>query len=79
MAQILAADRMMTRKWEGEVRSYKTIEERNAATMEMMTFSNVPNFTWNINSENGDITVTSEEQPLSVSVFALQSSFLYFF
>ena len=71
MAQILAADQMRTRRklGQGVVRPYKTIEERNTATMEMMEFSNIPKFSWTIDPENGDIRVTSEEQPLSVHVW----------
>ena len=71
MAQILAADQMRTRMkfGEGVLKPYKTIEERNVATMEMMEFSNIPKFSWDIDPDNGDITVSSEEQPLAVNVW----------
>ena len=34
-----------------------------------MTEANVPKFNWTIDSENGDITVMSEVEPVSVNVW----------
>ena len=36
---------------------FKTLDDRNEATMELMSIANVPRFNWTIDPENGDITV----------------------
>jgi len=46
-----------------------TIEQRNEVSQQIMSIANIPRFNWTIDPENGDITVMSEVQPVSVSVW----------
>lgn len=47
----------------------KTIEDRNAKSLQMMDGSGIPRFNWTIDSETGDITVHTETQPTSVHMW----------
>ena len=46
MLEILAADDLLKLKHKGKKPKPKTVDERNSLTLEMMNFSNIPNFNW---------------------------------
>ena len=46
MLEILAADDSLKLKHKGKKPKPKTVDERNSLTLEMMNFSNIPNFNW---------------------------------
>jgi len=69
MLEILAADDLLKLKHKGKKPKPKTVDERNSLTLEMMNFSNIPNFNWTHDPLTGDIIVQSEEQPVSVHVW----------
>lgn len=45
------------------------IEERNAKSLKLMDFSNIPRYSWTIDPESGDIILTTEEAPTSVDMW----------
>merc|ERR1712013_445571 len=59
----------LKKKYNGERPPVTTIEERNDASIELMSVSVIPRFNWTIDEETGDITVQSEKKPKSVHLW----------
>ena len=57
----------MKRKMKSE--PHKTIEDRNSASIELMSSANIPKFNWTIDTSTGDIIVQSETMPNSVHLW----------
>ena len=47
----------------------KSIEDRNSASLELMSVASVPRFNWTTDPETGDITVRSEVRPAGVHLW----------
>ena len=69
MNEILAAHSLLKAKDNGKGPVLKTIDDRNYASIELMSFLEIPKFNWTINTSNGDITVQSETKPNSVHLW----------
>jgi len=67
--ELLSAHEILKRKHNGRRPPVTTIEDRNAASVELMAVSEIPRFNWTIDSNNGDITVQSEKKPKSVHLW----------
>ena len=63
------AHNQLKEKYKGKRPPVKTIEDRNAASVELMSIAAIPRFNWTIDATNGDITVQSEEKPKSVHLW----------
>ena len=59
----------LKKKYNGERPPVTTIEERNDASIELMSVSAIPRFNWTIDEQTGDITVQSERKPKSVHLW----------
>ena len=69
ISQILIADRVLRERHGGQRPEVKSIEDRNRASVELMSVANVPRFNWTTDPESGDITVMSEVRPVGVHVW----------
>ena len=69
ISQILSADRVLRERYGGQRPEVKSIEDRNRASLELMSVANVPRFNWTTDPETGDITVRSEVRPVGVHVW----------
>ena len=69
ISQILFADRILKKKYGGQRPEVRSIEDRNRASLELMSVANVPRFNWTTDPETGDITVRSEVRPVGVHVW----------
>ena len=67
--EILDAHNFLKKKHNGKRPVVKTIEDRNAASVELMSVAEIPRFNWTIDTTNGDITVQSEIKPKSVHLW----------
>jgi len=67
--EILAAHNTLKVIYNGRRPLVETIEDRNAASIELMSIAEIPRFNWTIDSINGDITVKSEKKPKSVHLW----------
>jgi PhoPQ-activated pathogenicity-related protein len=67
--EILSAHKLLKEKHNGRRPLVKTIEDRNAASIELMSAAEIPRFNWTIDTTNGDITVHSETKPKSVHLW----------
>ena len=47
----------------------KTLEDRRDYSMKLMEIAKIPRFSWTIDSDNGDITLESETDPVRVQVW----------
>ena len=69
ISQILHADSILKDKYGGQRPEVKTIEDRNRASLELMSVASVPRFNWTTDPQTGDITVRSEVRPVGVHVW----------
>ena len=69
LSQILSADHYLKEKYGGQRPEVKSIEDRNRASLELMSVAGVPRFNWTIHPDTGDITVMSEVRPTGVHVW----------
>ena len=69
ISQILFADRILKKKYGGQRPEVRSIEDRNRASLELMSVADVPRFNWTTDPETGDITVRSEVRPVGVHVW----------
>jgi len=67
--EILNAHNTLKSMYSGRRPLVKTIDERNAASIELMTISQIPHFNWTIDTTTGDITVQSDKRPKSVRLW----------
>jgi len=67
--QILRANNILKKRYGGTRPEVKTIEERNTASVELMSVAHIPRFNWTIDSTTGDITVQSDTVPKSVHLW----------
>ena len=69
IGQIIEANQLLNKAGFQQRTDYRTIEDRNKASLKLMSIANIPKFTWTIDSESGDIIVKSEERPIGVHVW----------
>ena len=63
------ADNILKSNYGGRRPLVLTIEERNEASLELISVANIPQFYWTIDPESGDITVISDTPPIAVHVW----------
>jgi len=67
--ELLRAHNFLKTKHNGIRPPVKTIDDRNAASIELMSVAEIPRFNWTIDTTTGDITVQSETKPKSVHLW----------
>ena len=67
--ELLSAHNHLKKKYNGQRPLINSIEDRNTASVELMSVAAIPRFNWTIDSYNEDIIVHSETKPKSVHLW----------
>ena len=67
--QILEAQEKIKSTNGGISPKIKSLDDRTEYAIKLMEVADIPRFSWTIDSDNGDITLESETDPLSVQVW----------
>jgi len=67
--ELFWANQVLKQEYGGRQPLVRNIEERNKVSSELMSLASIPKFNWTIDELTGDITVQSEEKPLSVHLW----------
>ena len=69
IVQILEAQEKIKSTNGGISPKIKSLDDRTEYAIKLMEVADIPRFSWTIDSDNGDITLESETDPLSVQVW----------
>ena len=69
IVELLDAQQKLKNQSNGVLTAPTTIEEREEFSIRLMEVADLPQVTWTIDSDNGDIMVSADRDPVSVHVY----------